>query len=125
MADAITLTLPRASEFDGVAHLVLAGLAARLDLTLEHLEDLQIAFGALLDRGARATDDDEEELTVRLTVHDDALEAVVGPLSPRLIEALGRDAGTELGVRRVLESTVDDVQVDGDSVRLVKRRAHA
>ena len=124
MADAITLTLPRASEFDGVAHLVLAGLAARLDLTLEHLEDLQIAFGALLDRGARATDDDEE-LTVRLTVHDDALEAVVGPLNPRLIEALGRDAGTELGVRRVLESTVDDVQVDGDSVRLVKRRAHA
>jgi anti-sigma regulatory factor (Ser/Thr protein kinase) len=124
MADAITLTLPRESEFEGVAHLVLAGLAARLDLTLEHLEDLQIAFGALFDPAARATAGDAE-LTVRLTVHDDALEAVVGPLDRRLLEALGRDAGTELGVRRVLESTVDDVHVDGDNVRLTKRRTSA
>jgi hypothetical protein len=124
MADAITLTLPRESGFEGVAHLVLAGLAARLDLTLEHLEDLQIAFGALFDPAARATAGDAE-LTVRLTVHDDALEAVVGPLDHRLLEALGRDAGAELGVRRVLESTVDDVQVDGDSVRLTKRRTSA
>jgi anti-sigma regulatory factor (Ser/Thr protein kinase) len=124
MADAITLTLPRESEFEGVAHLVLAGLAARLDLTLEHLEDLQIALGALFDPAARAATGDAE-LTVRLTVHDDSLEAVVGPLDRRLLEALGRDAGTGLGVRRVLESTVDDVQVDGDSVRLTKRRTSA
>jgi anti-sigma regulatory factor (Ser/Thr protein kinase) len=124
MADAITLTLPRESEFEGVAHLVLAGLAARLDLTLEHLEDLRIAFGALFDPAARATTGDAE-LTVRLTVHDDSLEAVVGPLDRRLLEALGREAGSELGVRRVLESTVDDVQVDGDSVRLTKRRTSA
>jgi anti-sigma regulatory factor (Ser/Thr protein kinase) len=124
MADAITLTLPRESEFEGVAHLVLAGLAARLDLTLEHLEDLQIALGALFDPAARATTGDAE-LTVRLTVHDDSLEAVVGPLDRRLLEALGRDAGTGLGVRRVLESTVDDVHVDGDSVRLTKRRTSA
>jgi len=123
MADAITLTLPRESEFQGVAHLVLAGLAARLDLTLEHLEDLQIAFGALLDDGARRSD--EDEVTVRVTVHDDALEAVVGPLGPRLLEALERDAGAELGVKRVLESTVDEIHVDGDSVRLVKRRTRA
>jgi anti-sigma regulatory factor (Ser/Thr protein kinase) len=124
MADAITLTLPRESEFEGVAHLVLAGLAARLDLTFEHLEDLQIAFGALFDPAARATSGDAE-LTVRLTVRDDALEAVVGPLDQRLLEALARDAGAELGVRRVLESTVDDVQVDGDNVRLIKRRTSA
>ena len=124
MADAITLTLPREVEYQGVAHLVLAGLAARLDLTLEHLEDLQIAFGALLDPGARAAKDDQE-LTIRLTVQDDALEAVVGPLSPRLLDALEHDAGTDLGIRRVLESTVDDVQVDADTVRLTKRRPSA
>ena len=121
MPDAITLTLPREAEYQGVAQLVLAGLAARLDLTLEHLEDLQIALGALLDPAARATTGDDE-LTVRLTVHEDALEAVVGPLSPRLLEALEREAGAGLGVKRVLESTVDDVHVDGDSVRLTKRR---
>jgi hypothetical protein len=124
MPDAITLTLPRESEYEGVAQLVLAGLAARLDLTLEHLEDLQIAFGALLDAGTRATTGDEE-LTVRLTVHDDALEAVVGPFSRRLLDALERDTGAGLGVKRVLESTVDEIHVDGDSVRLTKRRTDA
>jgi hypothetical protein len=121
MADAITLTLPRESEYQGVAQLVLAGLAARLDLTLEHLEDLQIAFGALLDSGARGGKGDEA-LNVRLVVHDDALEATVGPLSARVLDALEHDPGAELGVRRVLASTVDDVQVDGDKVRLTKRR---
>jgi hypothetical protein len=124
MADAITLTLPRESEFQGVAHLVLSGLASRLDLTLEDLEDLQLAFGALLDPPTRATSGDEE-LTVRLTVHDDMLEAVVGPLDRRLLEALERDSGAELGLRRVLESTLDDVHVDGDTVRLTKRRTSA
>lgn len=124
MADAITLTLPRESEFHGVAHLVLSGLAARLDLTYEDLENVQLAFGALLDPATRATSGDEE-LVVRLTVHDDALEAVVGPLDEKLLDALERDAGTELDVRRVLESTVDDVQVDGDTVRLTKRRTSA
>jgi anti-sigma regulatory factor (Ser/Thr protein kinase) len=124
MADAITLTLPRESEFQGVAHLVLSGLASRLDLTLEDLEDLQLAFGALLDPATRATSGDEE-LTVRLTVHDDMLEAVVGPLDRRLLDALERDSGAELGLRRVLESTLDDVHVDGDTVRLTKRRTSA
>jgi hypothetical protein len=124
MADAITLTLPRESEFQGVAHLVLSGLASRLDLTLEDLEDLQLAFGALLDPATRATSGDEE-LTVRLTVHDDMLEALVGPLDRRLLDALERDSGAELGLRRVLESTLDDVHVDGDTVRLTKRRTSA
>jgi hypothetical protein len=122
MADAITLTLPRESEFQGVAQLVLAGLAARLDLTLEHLEDLQIAFGALLDSGSPP---EGGQLTVRLTVHDDSLEAVVGPVGERTLDALEREAGADLSVRRVLESTVDDVQVDGDTVRLWKRRPGA
>src|SRR2546429_6613145 len=102
MADAITLTLPRASEFDGVAHLVLSGLAARLDLTLEHLEDLQLAFDALLDPATRATSGDEE-LTVRLTVHDDALEAVVRPPSRPVLDALERHAGAQLGGKHVLQ----------------------
>ena len=49
-ADEITLTLPRAPEFQRVAHLVLGGLAARLNLTVESLEDLQLALDAVLDR---------------------------------------------------------------------------
>jgi len=47
---------------------------------------------------------------------------VVGPLSPRLLDEIERDGGSgELGPRRVLDSTVDDVHVDGRNVRLTKK----
>ena len=120
MADEITLTLPREPAFQSVAHLVLGGLATRLNLTLENLEDLQLALTALLARGdggaARA-------VTVRMTIHDDALQIVVGPLDRKVLDAVDRGARDELDIRRVLESTVDDILVDGDSVRLTKKVA--
>jgi hypothetical protein len=50
MADEITLTIPRQPEFRGVASFVLGGLAARLNLTIESLEDIQLALDALLAR---------------------------------------------------------------------------
>ena len=50
--DTITLTLPPEREFQRVAHLVLGGLAVRLNLTLEALEDLQLALDGLLDTGS-------------------------------------------------------------------------
>jgi hypothetical protein len=37
MADRVTLSIPHASPFHGVARLVVGGLAARLDLSYEHL----------------------------------------------------------------------------------------
>jgi hypothetical protein len=119
MIDEITLTFPREPDFQRVAHLVLGGLAVRLNLTIENLEDLQIALDSLLER----TDHDGNtgDVTVRMSLHDDALEAVIGPLSSRLLDEIDEDAGDELRLRRVLDSTVDDVQVDGDSVRLTKR----
>lgn len=117
MTDQIVLTIPREPGFEGVAHLVLSGLAVRLDLTIENLEDLQIALEALLD-----TTDEGEDLTVSMLVQDDQLETVVGPISARMLDEIERDGdGEELGLRRVLDSTVDDVHVDGDRVRLTKK----
>jgi anti-sigma regulatory factor (Ser/Thr protein kinase) len=120
MVDEITLTLPRHPDYQTVAHLVLGGLAARLDLTLEHLEDLQLALGVVLAHG----DDAGPEVTVRLRVDETALQAIIEPVGPRLLDAVERESD-ELGVRRVLESTVDDVQIDGNAVRLTKRVVHA
>jgi anti-sigma regulatory factor (Ser/Thr protein kinase) len=120
MVDEITLTLPRASDYQTVAHLVLGGLAARLDLTLENLEDLQLALGAVLAHG----DDAGKEVTLRLRVDETTLEAVIEPVGARLLDEVERETD-ELGLRRVLESTVDDIQVDGNSVRLTKRVVHA
>jgi hypothetical protein len=116
VTDEITLTIPREPGYEGVAHLVLSGLAVRLNLTVENLEDLQIALDTLLD-----TSDGGGELTVAMRLLDGHLETVVSPVSMRLLDEIEREAGDQLGARRVLDSTVDDVHVDGDRVRLTKR----
>ena len=120
MPDEITLTLPRAPEFQRVAHLVLGGLAARLNLTVESLEDLQLALDAVLD----GMDPNAGELTVQMSLRDGELVTTIGPLLPALLDEIEREAdGMDLGVRRVLDSTVDDVHVDGEWVRLTKKVA--
>jgi hypothetical protein len=117
-ADEITLTLPRGPEYQRVAHLVLSGLAVRLDLTVENLEDLELALDSVLDR----TDNEVGEITMQLAVRDAELEARIGPLSSRLLNEIDRDGGDgEISIRRVLDSTVDDVHVDGDWVLLTKK----
>jgi hypothetical protein len=117
VADEITLTLPREPDFHRVAHLVLGGLAVRLDLTIEHLEDMQIALESILDHA----EPDAGDITVRMSLRDGALETMVGPLTARLLDEIERDQPGELGVRRVLESTVEDVHVDGNWVTLTKK----
>jgi hypothetical protein len=117
MTDEIRLTIPREPGFEGVAHLVLSGLAVRINLTIENLEDLQIALETLLD-----TSDEGDDLTVAMRVDHGELQTMVGPLSMQLLDAIERDRGDgDIGLRRVLESTVDDVFVDGDHVRLTKK----
>ena len=115
MTDQIALTIPRDAGFDGVAHLVLGGLAARLNLTIESLDDLQIALASLLDSGERSG-----ELTVNLTVRQGEIDARIGPLPDHVLDALECD-GEALDLRRVLASTVDDVLVDGGWVCLTKK----
>jgi hypothetical protein len=117
--DEITLTLPRDADFHRVAHLVLGGLAVRMDLTVENLEDLQIALDSILGRSELQDGD----ITVRMALRDGALETCVGPLAANLLNEIEREQDGELSLRRVLESTVDDVHVDGDSVRLTKKVA--
>ena len=113
--DEITLTLPHEREFHRVAHLVLGGLAVRLELTIETLEDLQLALAAILDRT-----NDEGEVTVAMSLENGALETSVGPVD--LSDELAGDEDDQtLSLRRILWTVVDDVQVEGDHVRLVKR----
>jgi hypothetical protein len=112
--DEITLTLPRERDFHRVAHLVLGGLAVRLDLTIETLEDLQLALSAILEHGEH-----DGDVTVSMTVRQGALETSIGPIEidGELVSA--DDDG--LNLRRILTALVDDVHVDGDYVRLMKR----
>jgi hypothetical protein len=87
-----------------------------LNLTIESLEDIQLALDTLLARA----EGPHGAVTVQLIVRDDALVTRVGPLETGLLDELEREAGDGLGVRRVLDSTVDDVLVDGDWAVLTK-----
>jgi len=50
------------------------------------------------------------------------LETVVGPLTSKVLDEIEREGDEDaLGLRRVLESTVDDIHVDGAWVKLTKQ----
>ena len=121
MSDEITLVLPAQEDFRPIAHLVVGGLAARLALTYEQLEDLQVAVEALL-----ACREDGGQVSLVVTVEPDTVRAAVGPFAADALLELQRD-GSEFGLRRVLETVVDRVQVEerdgGAWVALAKARA--
>jgi hypothetical protein len=88
-----------------------------MDLTVENLEDLQIALDSILGR----TELEAGDVTVRMALRDGALETRVGPLPVNVLDEIEREQDNALSLRRVLDSTVDDVHVDGDTVRLTKK----
>ena len=122
-ADAITLSLPHAKPYHGVARLVVGGLAARLDLSYEHLEDLQLALESVLERDGYVRGD---RVTVRLLVGAEAVVLEVGPLDPTELRAdLERTPDDGISLSRLLATLVDEVSLeDGDGghhLRLEKR----
>lgn len=119
--DEIILTVPRERPFYAVAHLVLGGLAVRLDLTLESLEDLQVALEGLLAR-----EDAPGEVTMLVRVTERGLETELGPFDgDGLRSDLEREPGEELGLRRILDTVVDEVRVEvrDDGAWVVLRKA--
>ncbi len=112
--DEFTISLPRERSFGTVAELVVGGIAARHDVTLDVLDDLQLALDALLDHG----DTDEGEVSILLRIQDSTIELLLGPLPPATAAELESDAGDGIGLKRVLEAVVDDVALserDGGS----------
>jgi hypothetical protein len=104
--DEIRLTLPRERPFHRIAHLVLGGLAVRLDLTFDTLEDLQVALAELLERY-----ENDKDLELLLRVYPDAIEACVGPFDGELLrDELDREEA--VGLRRVLDTVVDGVRIE-------------
>lgn len=121
--DAITLSIPQEKPFHGVARLVVGGLAARLDLSYEHLEDLQLALASILE-----TDDylAEQSVTVRLIVGADSVSMIIGPVDARLREDLEADASPDgIPLRRLLTTLVDAIELEAENgidwLRLEKR----
>jgi hypothetical protein len=109
MTEEITLTIPRNRALYLVAHLVLGGVGARLNLTFEHLEDIQLALEATLDR-VRA-----DPVTVTFRVKDDEIEALIGPMGDGIRAELAVEGGDDVGLRRILDALVDHVELETDN----------
>jgi hypothetical protein len=119
-SDEIRLVIPAEEDFRPIAHLVTGGLASRLDVTYDDLDDLQLGIEALL-----ALRDDVDELVVSLSADGGTLHASLGPFTP---EALHEDgAHRDLDLERVLSTVCDTHEIqqrDGAAwVELTKRIA--
>jgi hypothetical protein len=116
--DEIKLTIPREEPFREVAQLVLAGFAARLNLTFESLDDLETALEAVLERVAG-----DGELTVRIRAEEGEIRASVGPLVDDVVRAeLERDPGDGVTLRRILDTVVDEYALEGDGWLELRKR---
>lgn len=108
MVDEFTISIPRERPFATVVGLVVGGIAARHEVTLDVLDDLQLALDGVLER----TDDDHEsQLTIELRVEGGTIAAVIGPVTESTAAELEEDAGESLGLRRLLETVVDSVRI--------------
>ena len=122
-AETIELTLPAGREWHAVARLVLGGVADRLNLSFEDLDDLQLAVERLL---VEAASQDTVQLQIEVVEH--GVRVGVGPLVERTIaDALQRPDSEpgELTLRRILQTVVDSFGVEehaegGIVVRLQK-----
>jgi hypothetical protein len=112
--DEIELMLPGDEAFNSVAHLVLGGLAVRMNLTFENLEDLELALDALLERAQT------DGVTLRVRVLDDALHTTVGPFAA--VRAELKQGGTDqLTLSRILSAVCDSVEIsDRDGAEWVE-----
>jgi hypothetical protein len=117
--DEITLTIPRDRALYTVAHLVLGGLGIRLNLTIEHLEDLQLALDAVLERSR-----EKEPVTIAISIKEGRLETAIGPMRDGVRDELEAAEGEDVGLRRILDTLVDGVELTprngADWVKLTK-----
>ena len=121
--DEIRLTIPDEPRFYPVAHLVLGGLGSRLSITVDGLDDLRLAVDSLLDRAEGGS-----EVTLTVRVEDERLVTIIGPFEASALEReLAAERAGEMGLRRILDTVVDDMRVtNGDAgawVTLEKRLA--
>jgi anti-sigma regulatory factor (Ser/Thr protein kinase) len=132
-SETVTLRFPRKSQYYSVVRLVVGGMATPLQMSYDALDDLQLALSSLLDSDdlpnpAASNGLPDGELTLRLRVGADSMSASLGSFDTGSIDGAfqrSEEQGGEFGLRRLLDTIVDDVEVaaqaDGEWVTLTKR----
>ncbi len=113
MTEKISLEVPATLSAISTVRVVLGGLAARLDFSLEDLDDLFLATDRLLE----AALDAEELANIRVlaVVEDGALRVSAGAFrSAELRERVGITPGNCIDLCTLLTRLVDDVTVQED-----------
>ena len=118
----IRLKIPHQKPYHGIARLVVGGLAARLDLSYEHLDDLQLALGTVLENEGYSQ---SAEVTVELRVREGGVEMAIGPLHATEVRTDLEKNGDAVSLRRLLSTVVERVELeqraDGGWLHLEKR----
>jgi hypothetical protein len=104
--DTIILRLPHEQDLLGVALLVVGGIGVRLDLTIEALQDLELAIESLLGCVPRGKD-----VTLEVKIAEGSLTASVSPVDGPRVRAELVEVSDEVGLRRVLQTVADRVEV--------------
>src|SRR5262245_5755888 len=100
----ITLTLPGERRFVGVVRLVVGGLAARLDLGYETMDDLQLALETVLRMSPP-----DEQVTLDVQVDGAGISILVGPFGQDPLRT--EDArGDAIELERLLGALVAGVE---------------
>jgi hypothetical protein len=99
-AQKVTLTIPGERRFTGIARLFVGGLAARLDLAYETMDDLQLALESVLTKAELGP-----EVTLEAQVEGGAVSILVGPFPRDPLDSGGR-RGDDLELERLLAALV-------------------
>ena len=112
--DVVRLSIPRDEPYNGVARLVVGGLAARLSFSYEHLEDIKLALDSFLANEAYAAG---PTLTIEIRVREDGIELRAGPVADALRTDLERDVPESegVGLGRLLSTLADGVGVESEN----------
>jgi hypothetical protein len=128
MAEKVSLEVPATLSALSTVRMVLGGLGARLDFSLEDLDDLFLATDRLLEAALEA--EDLGSLRVLVVVDGGTLRVSAGAFrSGELRDQVAVTPGNCIDLCTLLRRLVDDVVVEDDggcfSVVMVKHRSES
>ena len=100
-AERITLTIPGERRFIGIARLFVGGLAARLGLAYETMDDLQLALESVLQKAEL-----EQTVTLETQFEGEGVSILVGPLVRDPLQAVDGGQPDAIELERLLGALV-------------------